>query len=163
MYSLEGRDSFEHIRRSVKLSHFVASIIPLSLLVYFSIKYVYPSVTQDQSANLPLSIGIVLVLAVAVSVLGLMLSTKATNSSIGSAEEMNRKMNSLFEITKQFRETLYLDVLLENIVNSAMNLTSAEMGALLALVLFFNMLGALLLVPSVIAIFKPKFANKGNK
>ncbi len=131
MYSLEGRDSFEHIRRSVKLSHFVASIIPLSLLVYFSIKYVYPYVTQDHVTNLPVSIGIVLVLAVAVSVLGLMLSTKATNSSIGSAEELNRKMNSLFDITKQFRETLYLDVLLENIVNSAMNLTSAELGALL--------------------------------
>jgi predicted RND superfamily exporter protein len=38
----------------------------------------------------------------------------------------------------------------------------AEMGALLALVLFFNMLGALLLVPSVIAIFKPKFADRGK-
>jgi predicted RND superfamily exporter protein len=38
----------------------------------------------------------------------------------------------------------------------------AEMGALLALLLFFNMLGALLLVPSIIAILKPKFANKGK-
>jgi predicted RND superfamily exporter protein len=36
----------------------------------------------------------------------------------------------------------------------------AEMGALLAIVLFFNMLGALFLVPSFIAIFKPKFVLK---
>jgi len=36
----------------------------------------------------------------------------------------------------------------------------AEMGALLALLLFLNMLGALLLVPSIIAIIKPKFAKK---
>ena len=33
----------------------------------------------------------------------------------------------------------------------------AEMGALFALLLFLNMLGALLLVPSIIAIIKPKF------
>jgi len=33
----------------------------------------------------------------------------------------------------------------------------AEMGALFALVLFLNMLGALLLIPSMIAIIKPKF------
>ena len=33
----------------------------------------------------------------------------------------------------------------------------AEMGALFALVLFLNMLGAILLVPSIIAIIKPKF------
>ncbi len=36
----------------------------------------------------------------------------------------------------------------------------AEMGALLAIVLFFNVLGALFLVPSFIAIFKPKFIEK---
>jgi len=39
----------------------------------------------------------------------------------------------------------------------------AEMGALLAILLFLNMLGALLLVPSFVAIFKPKFIMKINK
>jgi hypothetical protein len=34
----------------------------------------------------------------------------------------------------------------------------AEMGALLAILLFLNMLGALLLVPAMICILKPKFA-----
>jgi hypothetical protein len=36
----------------------------------------------------------------------------------------------------------------------------AQMGALLAILLFLNMLGALFLVPSFIAIFKPKFLAK---
>ena len=36
----------------------------------------------------------------------------------------------------------------------------AQMGALLAVLLFLNMLGALLLVPSFITIFKPRFAMK---
>jgi len=36
----------------------------------------------------------------------------------------------------------------------------AEMGALLAMLLFLNMLGALFLVPSFLAIFKPKFLTK---
>ena len=36
----------------------------------------------------------------------------------------------------------------------------AEMGALFALLLFLNMLGAILLVPSMIAIIKPKFLKK---
>jgi hypothetical protein len=39
----------------------------------------------------------------------------------------------------------------------------AQMGALLAILLFFNMLGALFLVPSLVAIFKPKFATKVRK
>jgi len=39
----------------------------------------------------------------------------------------------------------------------------AEMGALLAILLLLNMLGALLLVPSMICIFKPSFITKGKK
>jgi HD-GYP domain-containing protein (c-di-GMP phosphodiesterase class II) len=131
MHTLEGRDFFNNIRRSVKVSHFVASVIPLALLVYFSIKYVYPYVSGGDTSNVPLSIGIVLVLAVAVSVLGMILSTKATNSSIGSAQELNTKINSLFDITRQFRETLHLDILLKNIMDAAMDLTAAESGSLL--------------------------------
>jgi len=39
----------------------------------------------------------------------------------------------------------------------------AQMGALLAVLLFLNMLGALLLVPSLVAIFKPGFVTKIEK
>jgi hypothetical protein len=36
----------------------------------------------------------------------------------------------------------------------------AQMGALLAVLLFLNMLGALFLVPSLVAIFKPGFVTR---
>ena len=39
----------------------------------------------------------------------------------------------------------------------------AQMGALLAVLLFLNMLGALLLVPSLVAIFRPRFVTKIEK
>ena len=131
MDGLEGKDFFDNIRRSVKTSHFVASIIPLALLVYFSIKYVYPYVSAGDTAAIQVNIGILLLLAVTVSVLGLLLSTKATNSSIASAQDLNKKINSLFNITKQFRETLHSDTLLEKIMKSAIDLTAAESGSLL--------------------------------
>jgi putative nucleotidyltransferase with HDIG domain len=131
MNRLEGKDFFDNIRRSVKISHFVSSIIPLSLLTYFSIKYVFPYVTAGNTSEVPLSIWIVLVLSVVVSILGLLLSVKATNSSISSAQDLNLKLNSLFEITKQFRETIYPDILLEKILRSAMELIPVESGSLL--------------------------------
>ena len=39
----------------------------------------------------------------------------------------------------------------------------AQMGALLAILLFCNMLGALFLVPSFLALFKPRFVNRVGK
>jgi putative nucleotidyltransferase with HDIG domain len=133
LQQLEGNEFFDNIRRSIKLSHFVSSIIPLSLLVYFSIKYVYPYVTAGDISKIPLHIGILLVLSVVVSILGLLLSVKATNSSIASAQDLNIKLNSLFDITKQFRETVYPDILLEKILRSAMELIPVESGSLLLL------------------------------
>ena len=124
MQRAEGTDFFSEIRRSVKISHFVSSIIPLALLVYFSIRYVYPYVTEGDISKVPLDIGILLILAVAVSVLGLILTTRATNSSIASAQDLNMKLNSLSNITKQFRETLFPDILLKKIMESAMPLTA---------------------------------------
>ena len=130
MNRFEGKDFFDNIRRSVKISYFVASIIPLALLVYILIKYVDPYAARGNIANTPPNILILVLLAVFLSVMGLLLSTKATNESIGSAQELNIKINSLFDITKQFRETLHLDILLKKIMESAMRLTSAESGSL---------------------------------
>ena len=131
MNDLEGKSFFDHIRRSVLTSYCVASIIPLALLVYLSVNYVYPSVSGDDFSKVPLHLTILPLLALFVSVLGLILTTRATNSSITSAQNLNSKLTSLFDITRQFRETLYPDVLLKRILTSAMTLTGGEYGFIL--------------------------------
>jgi putative methionine-R-sulfoxide reductase with GAF domain len=125
------KDFFDNVSRSIKISYFIGSIIPLALLVYFSVKYIYPIITKGRSSELPIDIGILLVLAVFVSILGLTLSLKATNASIMSIKQLHGQLNSLFGITKQFRTTPYLDLLLEDIVKSAIRLTSTEAGSLI--------------------------------
>jgi hypothetical protein len=122
---------FKTIRRSIKTAYFIASIIPLGVLVYFALEYVYPLVLREPSESMPLHIGALLLLAVVVSVLGLVLSVKATNKSISSVQSLHERLNSLIEITKQFRATPFLDVLLNEIVKSAIRLNSSDAGSLL--------------------------------
>ena len=131
MNDLEGKRFFDHIRRSVLTSYCVASIIPLALLVYLSVNYVYPSVSGGDFSKVPLNLTILPLLALFVSVLGLILTTRATNTSITSAQNLNSKLTSLFDITRQFRETLYPDLLLKRILTSAMSLTGGEYGFIL--------------------------------
>jgi hypothetical protein len=131
MQTHDIKEFFKSIRRSVQISYFIASIIPLALLVYFSIKYVYPIVMKGTATSLPTDIGILLVLAVFISILGMLLSRKATNTSIASVQGLHERLNSIIEITKQIRATPFLDVLLEQIVRSAIRLNSAEAGSLL--------------------------------
>lgn len=126
-----GEDFFRNIRRTVKISYFIASIIPLGILVYLTIKYIYPYLTMGTEGGFPIHLIVLLLLSVAVSILGLVLSTRATNASISSLQQLYSKLNTLVDITKQFRETLYIDILLENIVKSAIHLNSAETGSIL--------------------------------
>jgi putative nucleotidyltransferase with HDIG domain len=124
--SLE-KNFFEKIRRYVNISYFVSSIIPLALLAYFSIKYIHPYLEWE----IPTNVWILLFLSVVISLLGLSLLTKTTNASLSSLQDIYVKLDTLIEITKQFRETFYTDILLENIVKSAMRLNSTRAGSLL--------------------------------
>jgi HD-GYP domain-containing protein (c-di-GMP phosphodiesterase class II) len=118
------------VRRSIKISYFVASIIPLSILVYLSQRYIYPYL-QETGGAVFLSIGIILCLSVVVSLLGFVLIVKTTNKTLSSIQDSYTKLNSLLEVTKHFRDTMYIDVLLESIVQSAIELIDAEAGSLL--------------------------------
>jgi len=125
MKTLKTRASFEEIRRYVKISFFVSSIIPLFLLVYITLKYVYPYL------EMPPYVFTLLLLAVVVSVLGLFLLTRTTNSSIVTLQGLYEKLDGLVSITKHLRATTYPDILLRDIIESAVNLNSAESGFLL--------------------------------
>ncbi|MHA2657793.1 MAG: HD domain-containing phosphohydrolase [bacterium JZ-2024 1] len=126
-----GKQFFDRIRQNIKVAYFVASIIPLGLLVYLSLKYILPIVSKGDFSALPLHIGALLILAVILSLLGLTLSVKTTNDSISALQNLHNRLNSLIEITKQFRETIYVDILLEDIIKSATNLISVKTGSLL--------------------------------
>jgi len=125
------KDFYSSVKRSIKISYFIGSIIPLALLVYFAVRYIYPIVIEGQLEGVSVSIPILLIFAVTLSVLGLTVSVNTINSSIASIKNLHMKLNSLVDITKLFRTTPYLDVLSENIVKAAIRLSSSEGGSLL--------------------------------
>lgn len=117
-YFMEEKHSdesfFTNIRRGIKLSYFIASIVPLSILVYFSMIYIYPylDLTMTKEEITPIAIRITILLTVILSILGLALSSKAINDSISSLQDLYLKLNSLADVRRQSRDTQYLDNLL---------------------------------------------------
>lgn len=131
MKTVKEKDFYSNMRRSMRISYFIGSIIPLALLVYFAVRYVYPMMMSEYAGILPQHISIILILAVVLSLLGLTVSLNTINSSISSIKNLHMKLNGLVDVTKLFRTTPYLDVLSENIVNAAIRLSSSEGGGLL--------------------------------
>ena len=130
MRNSSDNEFFKNIHRSIKISYFIASIIPLSILVYFSLKYIFPYMRGSEAGGLSF-VWIILILTVVLSLLGLVMSVKTTNKALASIQDAYAKLNSLLEVTKHFRNTCFVDLLLESIVKSATELLDAETGSLL--------------------------------
>ncbi len=126
MRNLYGVNYILNIRRYIRISFFVASIIPLALLVFITINYVSPNLSFD----LLIYVEIVLLLAVVLSILGLALLTRTTNASILALQDLYLKLSILIKNVKQFREIPYTDMLLENIAKATVDLTYSEGGVL---------------------------------
>ena len=113
------------ISHKLKVSFFIASIVPLAVMTYLYLNYVAPAAEKEGNTAIAV-IGTLLLFTVILSVLGLVLTGRAANESINSLKRLNLRMDSLLDVTKNFRESFYIDVLLDSIASSAERRSCAE-------------------------------------
>ncbi len=63
--------------------------------------------------------------------MGLILTNRAAGESISTLKTLNTRMDTLLDLTKNFREGFYVDVLLDSIASSATKLLNAEASSVL--------------------------------
>jgi HD-GYP domain-containing protein (c-di-GMP phosphodiesterase class II) len=119
------------ISNKLKLSYFIASIIPIIVMTYLYLNYITPEAEKRGNSNIPTVIAILLVLTVFLSVMGLILTNRAAGESISTLKTLNTRMDTLLDLTKNFREGFYVDVLLDSIASSATKLLNAEASSVL--------------------------------
>ncbi len=119
------------ISSKLKLSYFIASIIPLAVMTYFYLSYISPQMQGKGGIGMNSTIAAVLLLTIFLSVMGFMLTNRAAGESISTLKKLNTRMDALLDLTKSFREGFYVDVLLDSIASSAAKLLNAEASSIL--------------------------------
>ncbi len=130
-HSKEQQSAGAGISNKLKLSYFVASIIPLAVMTYLYLSYISPRMQEKGGLGLNWMIGVLLFLTIFLSVMGLVLTNRAAGESINTLKKLNTRMDTLLDFTKGFREGFYVDVLLDSIANSAAKLLNAEASSIL--------------------------------
>ncbi|HEY3346676.1 MAG TPA: HD domain-containing phosphohydrolase [Nitrospirota bacterium] len=123
-YIISTKDA--SIGHRLKLSYFITSIIPIAIMTYL---YLGPE--TEGGAKVETWMAVVLLLTLFLSILGLMLTNKAASDSISSLSRLNGRMDSLLDLTKNFRESYYVDVLLDSVAKSACQLLDADAASIL--------------------------------
>ncbi len=119
------------ISSKLKLSYFIASIIPLAVMTYLYLDYISPEMQGKRNFGVGSTIGVLLLLTIFLSVMGLILTNRAAGESINTLKKLNSRMDALLDLTKSFREGFYIDVLLDSIASSAAKLLNAEASSIL--------------------------------
>ncbi len=119
------------ISSKLKLSYFIASIIPLAVMTYLYLTYISPQIQGEKNFGISSTIGTLLLLTIFLSVMGLILTNRAAGESIDTLKKLNNRMDALLDLTKSFREGFYVDVLLDSIASSAAKLLNAEASSIL--------------------------------
>jgi putative methionine-R-sulfoxide reductase with GAF domain/membrane protein implicated in regulation of membrane protease activity len=129
----KGKNSLIHeISDKIRLS---LSIIIFVIFTLFAviIKYLFapfsPYLSFIPDVSITLIIGIVFVL----SVVGMYLSARMSKQVVRMASDYSSRLERLLSVTKDLREEVHGDILLEKIMDHALSITKSKTGSLLLL------------------------------
>ncbi len=109
----------------------LSSIMPLTVLVFISHKYVFPSLEKSGQDQMIIWIQALLYLIVILVILAFFVSRTATSETVEKLYSNNEKLKHIFVISESLSRESYLDVLLDSIVKRAVELTNASAGLVL--------------------------------
>ena len=124
----EDKTAVKVIKQTTKILSFTVLLIVLSIL-FLVIKSLYAILAYIPTQSVVIILATVAVLAI----LGLSLAETASRKAIKKIEEYNNKLSTLLTTTRDIREIVYGDVLLDKIIDSSLKITGADAGSMLLL------------------------------
>ena len=116
----------EIIKRQIKVLNGIVLLIVYALL-FLVIRFLYVVLDYVPTPSVVAILSIVAGLVVA----GMYLANATSRNAIKTIDGYSNKLNTLLTTTRDIREVVYGDVLLENIMDSSLKITGADGGSIL--------------------------------
>lgn len=116
----------ESIKQAIKFLNGIVLLIIYALL-FLVVRFMYLILNYIP----PLSVVTILSIIAGLVVIGLYITNKVSKKAIQTIDEYSSKLNLLLVTTRNMREIVHSDVLLENIMDSSLQITNADAGSIL--------------------------------
>lgn len=120
----------EEIRKTLRLLNLLIAFVILSLL-FVIVRYLYSPFYHFLSFLPDTSMVLIVLLAVGLVVVGLYLSRVLSGQIIRKIEDYGERLDRILSITREIREEMYGDILLDKIMKCAMTITGSDGGSIL--------------------------------
>lgn len=120
------------IRKRIITVIVIVSVVILSFWLVF-LRYAFPPIIPFISYLPEVSISIVVAAIIFLTVMGLYLSIQLSKETIRIIQDYSGRLEQMLGMTRDLREEIYGDILLEKIMDYALSITRSEAGSLLLL------------------------------
>ncbi|MDI6744943.1 MAG: HD domain-containing protein [Thermodesulfovibrionales bacterium] len=116
----------EAVKRQINILNGIVLLIVYALL-FLIVRFLYLFLDYISTPSLVT----ILTIVAGLVVMGMYVANSASKKAVDTIEKYTGRLNTLLTTTKDIREIVYGDLLLENIMESAVNITGADAGSIM--------------------------------
>jgi HD-GYP domain-containing protein (c-di-GMP phosphodiesterase class II) len=120
----------EEIRAKLRFLNLVAAFIVLILLAVI-LRYLFKPLGEAVAFLPDISITFILIIIVVITIAGFIMWHALSKKIIQSIEKYQKRLDTIFAVTKDMREEIYGDILLDKIISHGISLTQSNAGFIL--------------------------------
>lgn len=131
----EKRDSgkkfiITEIRQKLRLLNVITSFIIITLLAVI-IRYLFKPAIEALEFLPDISITLIIVIILFLAAIGFYISRVVSKQAVYSIEKYSSRLDRILTITRNLREEIYEDILLNKIMDHSLSITNSDAGAIL--------------------------------
>ncbi|MDA8079889.1 MAG: HD domain-containing protein [Nitrospiraceae bacterium] len=120
----------QEITEKIRISIAVITFVILTLFAVI-LKYVYLPSSPYLDFIPDISVAVIVAIAVVLALVGLFYSTRISLQMVRIIRDYGNRLEKILSITRDLREEIYGDILLEKIMDSAIAITNSDAGSIL--------------------------------
>lgn len=118
------------IKQKIRLLNVITSFIIITLLAVI-IRYLYKPVSEALEFLPDISITLIIVIILFLAAIGFYISRVVSKQAVYSIEKYSSRLDRILTITRNLREEIYGDILLNKIMDHSLSITNSDAGAIL--------------------------------
>ena len=118
------------IKQRIRLLNGIAAFVVITLLAVI-LRYLVRPVSEGLSFLPDVSVTLIVIIVVALALIGFYMWAVVSRKLIASVENYRDRLDSVLSITKDLREEVYGDVILDKIMDYSLSMTRSDAGSIL--------------------------------
>jgi putative nucleotidyltransferase with HDIG domain len=126
----KGRKPFvAEIKEKIRLLNAIAAFIVITLLAVI-LRYLFKPLSDVLDFLPDISITLIIIIVIILTIMGFYLWTVVSRRIVERIEQYRSRLDQIFAVTKDLREEMYGDILLNKIMDHSLSITQSDAGAI---------------------------------